>query len=572
MASVIVPIPNQPVYTWQMSFSSIGMRGNVIGTATTIPIYESVITGTQSILYIPVTYTGRDHKGRIYIHGFHLAEHSILGATRYRIPMIVRIWNYVLTGINVIANIMDMDHHVNVIATASHDTGAMHHTYLHLGGIETINWIKLCFTITGIKRMIYTMYTSLPDIRRKYKVAMQNLEDLIIRKFRSCTDIMTVERTYKTSVSNLRDTITTRMKVGVSVLTQIIENIFKLKTDIANSDIERSFKLQVKLWGSELVQTLKLSVSVLNAQLYRTIKLSVDITGKVLQGIMSYILFLLESYDVEKTLNVHIPLAPHTREERNIIKFDATLTERISNIHSHLVQHIKTAGWTIFQLLQSIHDRLLKMDIIQSLKNSMISIWTAPEWLNRELAVHTKAESFQAALNLFIHTEQFRDEKVLLEIDLMSWLGETTVKFDPTNHPRANTLNVMITVCETWVLAYLSFIPDELINHINVRMSTCSHEMSSILQWYLHGGRVSNHGGNEVIFDLGDVDPIGPIPPVPSRQWEGGWVEDPFKGVGYIPAADSTGYGSPSVQDWLSNVNMFWDNASEPFIKKGGTP
>lgn len=582
MASIVGPVPNQPVYVWQPSLSTIGMRGNIIGTATRLPIYGNTITGTQTVMLIPVLYTGIDHRGRIYIHGFHLPAQSIIGATRFRIPMIVRIWNYVATGINVIATFIEKHAEVNLIATASHNSGAMYHTYMHLGGIQSIGWLKLCFTITGIKRVALVMYNSfanliyhpklyLSDFRgriaNKVKLQVSVLRDRIIAKLKVSTSILEITHHSLLMVSDLRDTITNKLKLSASVANNDHTRVAKLFTNVDNSDIKKTFKMLVRPWGVALTGNIKLCVRTLNTELEHTVKMSVDLVGKVLVGIMSYIKFLLEGYGVEQKITVRSTADQNSQNMRNMIHVEVLEYKKQVHVLAHaLRKRLAHRLNTIIQLTKTLVDRLLSFQVTKSKKGSDVHIWNTPERIKRSLSVQTKAESFNAKVSLFVHTERFRDEQVLLEINPISWLGEANIKFTPANMPRAALLNVLITVCETWVLAYLNFVPDELLGAINVRMSTCSHEMSSIIQWYLHGGRISNHGkGNEVIFDLGEVDPIGPIPPVPSRQWQGGWVEDPFKGVGYIPASDSTGYGSPSVQDWLSNVEMYWGKASDPF-------
>lgn len=567
MASIIAPVPNQPVYVWQPSLSAINMRGSVVGTATLLPVYGSVITGTQSIMYIPVRYTGLDHRGRIYVHGFHLPVQSILGATRFRIPLIVRIWNYVLTGINVIATVITANDRVEVIANSSHTTGELHHAYMHMGGIETTDWLKLCFTITGIKRLIFTMFNHTYTLKQGVKLRVSTLLRDIINKVRISANILQVKTHFTLMVSNVLDEIIRKFNMQARVRNQDHVRIAKMLAKAATVDLLDSITLHVRLWSVELKALFKASAKIVEPHLEAMFKLSVDLTGKFLTGIMSYIQFLLEGYDVEHTIGVHSTASQNVQNMKNMIHVEAQTHKKEVAVRAHAVRRdIKENIWTIIQLTASAFQKLLSFSLMQSLKNTALRIWSAPEKIERILDVHTKAEQFRAKTTLFIHTEQFRSEEVLLEINPISWLGEVYVKFNPDNLPRASRINVMITVCETWILAYLNFVPDELLGEINVRMSTCSHEMSSIIQWFIHGGRISNYEkSNEVIFDLGDVDPIGPIPPVPSRQWQGGWVEDPFKGVGYVPADNSTGYGSPSVQDWLSNVQMYWNNASDPF-------
>ena len=88
----------------------------------------------------------------------------------------------------------------------------------------------------------------------------------------------------------------------------------------------------------------------------------------------------------------------------------------------------------------------------------------------------------------------------------------------------------------------------------------------SKLQWWLQRIEISNEGySNEIIFDLTDIDIVGPLPPSPIEVWDGGYVDYPFQSMGTkgIQAAD--GYLSPEGNAWIKNVPMIWDQSQPLF-------
>jgi hypothetical protein len=94
-----------------------------------------------------------------------------------------------------------------------------------------------------------------------------------------------------------------------------------------------------------------------------------------------------------------------------------------------------------------------------------------------------------------------------------------------------------------------------------------------LLQWFLHRIDVSNEGySQEIVYDLGTVPPVGPLPPTGDESWTGGYVDYPFKGMGFASSAQSDGYASPEAEDWIKNAKMFWDKETGIFDGKDVTP
>lgn len=560
------PVPNQPVYTWQPTFSVISLRGSVHGESGLIPGYGKVLAGTQQICNIAVVYKGIRKASRFYAHGFHLPVGTIAGSTRFRFPILVRIWNHIMTGINVVARIETYAGYTNIHATASHSTGEMNQTFLHIGGIEKDDWIKLCFTATGITRVLYTMYNCIEVPGKKILLYVSEIGQLSGKVIRTC--------------------VSTSQKLGrrlhISTWVHQVQDLkFKLVTRIANGKLSRTLKSIAHLVWPEIKHfakakaeievpekqmTGKLAFRTVQTSVEGTFRLKVDLLGLHLKKIMSYIRYGLKLRKMEQRLDVH---ADATSYQTTIggsitteVQQSSTKMSLILNIRNWVTSRFQMLCRTGYKKVSSIFQFVTR----KGYKESTLAIDTSNMLIERKLDLLAKLEGFTGKLMLLAHVEEVRDQLLELQVYLISILGETSLKFMPQALPQVRKLNVMISVCETWVLSYLSFIPTEAYKGVEVHISTCSHLVRRVIQWYLTGGRISNQGyGNEIIFDLGKVDPQGPIPPVPTQKWEGGYVEDPFKGVGYVPADDTTGYASPKVDKWLGNVKMYWDDASQPF-------
>lgn len=471
-----------------------------------------------------------------------------------------------MTGINVVARIESFTGSMNVCATASHSTGEMNQTFLHIGGIEKDDWIKLCFTATGITRVLYMMYNCIEVPGRKillYVSEIGQLSGKVIRTF-----------------------VSTSQKLGrrlhISAWIHQVQSLkFKLVSRIENSQLSRTLKSIAHLVWPEIKHFAKakaeievpekrrlgkLSLRTLPKAVERTFRLKVDLLGLHLKKIMSYIHYGLKLRKMEQRLDVHADATSY----QTTIGGSITTEVQQSSTKMSLILNLRNWVTSRFQMLCSTGYKkvssLFQFVTRKGYKESTLAIDTSSMLIERKLDLSAKLEGFSGKLMLLAHVEEVRDQLLDIQAYLISVLGETSLRFRPQALPQIRQLNVMISVCETWVLSYLSFVPTEAFKGVEVHVSTCSHLVRSVLQWYLTGGRISNQGyGNEIIFDLGKVDPTGPIPPVPSQKWEGGYVEDPFKGVGYVPADDTTGYASPKVADWLGNVKMYWNDASQPF-------
>lgn len=584
--AISVPIPNQPLYTWQPTFAVINVHGSVINTGrlSRQPGYGRVIMGTQTLAPIPVFYVGMTHKGRIFIHGYHLPHHTVLGATRYRILIIVQIWNVIVTGIKVVATLIDSVAKINVTSDASYEAGALYTTYMRLGGEEVEREIKLAFTIENIKRFIHLMLSNPGPITRRLWLSAREVNSRLAKRLwlsahppvakinklwlSAAVRKGTVERVHKLS-ARVRTAVLNRAHKLQARIHRIEQRRIKLAAYIRHMFHERIVKLSVRTNDVWLSRVVKLSAQVVNPKIERIIKLSAKVVNPVLEAVMSYLVSRVHGYSAEQTVKVRTSSAI-IAERSPTVSINTAQRVQTGSIQTSLFNHVSKKLSTAFKITQSQFKKVMEFKLGSSKLKSMLAFRGPTSKKSTQIQAHLSSAYIRKGLALIAHVH-YADFVAIVEFEAMSSIGHALLQFRPVSANQVRTLMVMVTLCKTELMAYLSFVPHELIQDLDVLISTCTHMTTSVLQWYLHGGRVSNEGyGNEIVFDLGEVPIYGPIPPAPSRQWEGGYVEDPFKGVGYVPASNSTGYGSPSVNDWIANAKMFWDSPTEPFT--GGTP
>lgn len=532
-----------------------------------MPAYAKVIAGNQQVRLLPVNMTGLDRRCRFYAHGYHLPAGTIVGSTRFRIPMLVRIWNYVLTGINIVARVERFEGQMDVFATASHSSGELNQTFLHLGGLQKDDWIHLCFTTTGVKKVFYTMMNLVGSPFRKVRVFIQNIPELPVRILK-----LLIPEPRKADYRHIvrADVQETKLRGLNRFLADLsdpkLERTMRTNASVAKPKLEKTAKGTAQTGDPLVLRTGKMKATTMGTANNRMFKLTAKLLGISLTGIMSHIKYDLLIQKVQQVFGLHTSAVLYENSKSSKVTAKTFHSYRKISVLTEATQWISGKMAHFFHLMSSKAKALLGLQLYHSRKQSILSIDMSTMQIERRMDLLSRLEEFRGKLLLFVHVEEIRDHIIELQAYILSLLGDTKIQFRPSTLPQVRSLNVMVSVCQTWLLSYLSFVPQEVIRGLDVHVSTCSHTIRHILQWYMVGGRISNQGyGNEVIFDLGQVEPIGPIPPVPSQKWEGGYVEDPFKGVGYVPKDDTTGYASPKVEEWLGNVKMYWDEASQPF-------
>lgn len=600
-----VPVPNQPSFVFNYHLFTINMSGSVTNhkhKVGTMYVHGNTIRGTQTVVGIPVVWTGFTHKGRIFMHGYFLTAYAPFATTRFRIPLIVSIWKLYLGHCNVIATATETQQDTVVYATTDIETEYIKPTWVMIdsgadametmyGHFEMHRISETRHLITPIIRVINVISKVYTRVRNKWK----NLRSYISSHVATPTQyknskvrvrVPTVEQVGHFSL--IARTITPiyekAAKFTVELLSPTIVKTYKLSVHLVNSTIQRTIKLSVTLFNpilkgvhklttslqSGINHTHKVKVDVGNPIIHTRHKLSIHVIHPVIESLHKLKVYA-GACSIEKVLGfIQWLLSGHKIEQHSKFDFKSQQVVRQAGLRISGAQIIK--GWLRAWInLQSI--RVLKLLNIRAhngvSEKALLKIHSAESIYRFDSTVTVYVE-YMKRMQRLLFNYTIKTEEIDLNIDVIPGLAERFVRFQPVNVPQVKWLNIMITVLHSETLSYLNFIADEVVRDKELYISVHWPETVSLLQWYLHGGSVSNDGyGNEVIFDLGEADDGSSgehtIPPIPSRQWSGGYVEDPFKGLGYKPTEESTGYNSPSVESWLSGSKMYWANPTKPF-------
>lgn len=601
-----VPVPNQPSFLFNYNLFTINVRGTVVNEKNklaTLYVHGNTIRGTQTIVGIPVLWTGFSHKGRIFVHGYFLTPYTPFASTRFRIPLIVSIWKLYLGHCNVIANMTETRQDTFITATTDTESEFLKPACVMLSsGLESDEYMNGHFSVNAIAHTRHTMYTATEPVEKHHKflVGLVGAWSYIFTKIRARALPMLHSKTLTTRVSPLPMTQEKQASARVNTLpieqekrgkfittlvNPVVEGTYKLSTHLVTSIINKVYKLSAKLVNPKLNQQHKLSVMLhrfsvkniakLSGNLIRPVtkevhKLKFHVIEPVIQSLHKLKAHLKKPFIEELLGRIEWIVSKRKIEQKGYARVDALRMTKKSAVSMTGMKYIGgKLGVGMHMLAQKV-DSFLRIRAHEELsENSTLTVHSSQVKGDVHQYIHLTAETFRNDIRLLMNYTT-TEEPVELNIDVIPGLAERYVRVKPNNAPQVRWLNLLVTVMNTETLTFIKFATDEMAQDTTVRVSMFEHEVVSLLQWYLHGGLVTNEGyGNEVIFDLGEADDgssgSSTIPPIPSRQWSGGYVEDPFKGVGYEPTSNSTGYVSPKVTDWLSGSKMYWGKASEPF-------
>lgn len=618
MGGILQTAPSQPLYVWPIHTSAIVSTGYVRGNHRfgAVGLHGHVIYGVQSIMVMAPSMKSQMPE-KIFVYGYPLYTwygRTPYGGSRFRIPFIVWVWNYIVSGVNVTAKVGGTTNMVDVCATAGSAVSTLNLTHFDTVQIDSQRDGYIAYTTDKIHRAMYAMFASTPQldihqigihvnvlgrIRRLFGLLVSTRDAQMERHVKlvanfnpnSWTRMVKLnaflhhplnqvakthvalhspylDRTLKTHIAlrspdlnrvlktqiNLRLPYLERtVKTHVALRSPYLERTVKTHINLRSSYLDRTVKTQVSLQTSYLERSFKMFVRPQPSDLVRTFKVSVRPIPCEIEPVWAFIKTNLSSYFHSNTTNVSTTLLHYAQRSIGVHTQLEGLGERTQNI-------------TLSTLRSQQHNTVTThMGLYPESQHMLVaSLLEQPTQRTKVLLTTIRTEQ---KIGVKFNTLVLQERWYRAEIDVLPLLAERNIKFFPSTAPFVEQIGIMVSICRTHLLAYLEFVPDEFQKDLDLIVSTCPYTTSTIMEWYLHGGRITNEGGNEIIFDLGEVDPVGPIPPVPSRTWEGGYVEDPFRGLSYNPGSDSTGFGSPSAAQWVSNTQMWWSSTSDPWVQ-----
>lgn len=599
-----VPVPNQPTFVIGYNPFTINIHGSVTNNkhkVGTMYVHGNIIQGTQILLGIPIRWTGFSQKGRIFVHGYFLTAYTPFASTRFRIPLIVSIWKMYLGHCNVVATMTETQQDTTVYACCSTETEYIKPTWVlidsgkeadesmygHFGVYEISHTRHLLAPVAFIAEIIHKLIARTRDkwsnlhYTIKAQPSVPNKQG--ISKIRA--RVMTGVNEFKFGLTvGILNPLYEKYKLTARIVSPVINNTYSFIVDLVNSTLSNTYKMSVHLINPAFNLAYKMKV-MLHDKFERKIKLSTHTVKQMLEAAPKFKV-RPEKPLIESLHRLKVSVKPRSInrllgfiewlisgskiEQTSKIDFKSQKSEKDTRVKMGTIAVLRGQLRTWLQAQTVKVNKMLSMNTSEGIERKSVMKIHSSESIssyNSFVAMCVKSMENEKKL-LFNYTTH--EEDVDLTIDTLPLLEDRTISFRPTNVPQMRWLNVLVTVLKTETLAYINYIIDEAVKEPEVRVSMHKQEVISLLQWYVHGGFVSNDGtGNEVIFDLGEADdgsgPGGTIPPIPSRQWFGGYVEDTFKGVGYKPVENSTGYVSPGVDSWLSGSKMYWSKPTEPF-------
>lgn len=598
-----VPIPNQPLFTFDYTAVPIGMVVNVVNTQrkmSALHMYCNVSRAARSVIFIPVIRSGFTRRGRIYVHGYFVTPYAPFSSTRFRIPLIVSLWRMYVGYCNVIANMTEVMDYAKVIASSSTDTESIKPTWVLADTAETDESIKGAFSVSSFYSHRHVMNTVTDEKTQASKMMIESGSRDAVQHQKLVANILPIEhnRTIRFKVFSIEVMVSKANKLFARVASNTLDRVHKMKVYVAGSMlgsvhklivmvvpsyITRMFKLKSSLNEQENNAKHKLSVSLIKktqevfakgitrlhrSTLYSMHRMKVHIVRKEIEELLGRIQWLISRRLL--TNKTTAKLMPFKIEQKTAVKATvrSSITSRIKVGISMLAEKAKRL--LHIQSIESVYKELVQVRTHKIENSSSVNVRSSSnKHFSDKHSVRVVSESMDRNFKLKFDY-LIKNENLGVSIDVLPILAERSVLIKPAEIPQVKWLNVLVTVLNTETLVFLHAAIAELEQDTHVRISTFEHETISLLQWYLHGGNMHTEGiGNEVIFDLGEPsdgsDGPGTIPPIPSRHWTGGYVEDPFKGVGYKPEPGSTGYVSPNVNKWLAGSKMYWSSATEPF-------
>lgn len=611
-----VPIPNQPLFTFDYTAAPISMTVNVVNSYNKVSVlhmYCTVGRVARGVITIPVIRSGFTRRGRIYVHGYFITPNAPFSSTRFRIPLIVSLWRMYVGYVNVIANMTEVMDYAKVIASSTIETESIKPTWVLADTREEVESIKGVFGVYSLCTLRYLMNTVMEEIVHHNKMFIDSNNKNTIQYKKFMANILPVERnkTIKFKIFAIEEIISKANKMFVRVKNKTLSRIHRMQVHVAAGLFYSIHKMVAKVVRREIDRTIKMKTDVSNQEHNVMGKLSVtlikrsqEVFSKSIVRLRKSTLFVIHRLkahivrkDIEELLSriqwlitrriirkeTITKLMPFKMEQKTTVRATgrSSVTSKVMVGISMLAEkfkrllHIQTTEAASKNLMQIRMHKIENNNLLYARthsieNNSSVSVkGRSNKHLSDKHRIKIVSESTDRNFKLRFDYLT-RIEQLGVSIDILPVLAERYVLIKPANIPQVRWLNLMITVLNTETLVFLHAAIAELEQDTSVRVSTFEHETISLLQWYLHGGNMHTEGyGNEVIFDLGEPDDgsdgPGTIPPIPSRHWTGGYVEDPFKGVGYKPEPGSTGYVSPNVNKWLAGSKMYWSSATEPF-------
>lgn len=587
---MLVIMLDQPVSAIYNDIGRVPVTLNLHGAISEgrkIPVTANTVQGTASA-FPAIVHPSGDKKDHIVVHLENWGYPGLSGGEGIsKLPVTVRVWNYVINFFKVTAHVEALRQTQEVMAYPNGTPEDKHVTQLVMmpGSFEDD---RIYVTSAAIEKEgePFVIFRVLPWLYQKHRcraaviqvqknyAALVHFSSTLIRQAhafvaRVTVDASTLPQKIATYIKVRRPAVATAYMLVKPLGISVVRGFGYMFAKIVQPGIDKLISLKVFAKPVDLAKTLVQSmVKVVSPNIDGKISLHVftmpmDISYKM------YTLVRIKRVQLDKVLAYLVSELYWryvAKELRNILLNTAHSTKRLTRVrifNNHLSTQkvIVRAGINKFTNGVRVLMQLGKSSIAK-----YINFWL-PFMSKHKHGVAMDIRNKQvvpAKVNLVITNKTVI--KTLVEWQVLATLCKGGLNFILRPYSLLYKTLILANLNGTKFTSLLSVQTSGIDQETMVAFNKCGYIKRGLIQWYLHSNTVSNEGySNEIIFDLGQVEPVGPLPPVPIEEWKGGYVEYPFKGMGHQDTSEAAGYLSPEGDAWVKNVQMVWPMPTELF-------
>ncbi len=576
-----------------------------------IPVTAATLHGTANVIpaFIHTSGTKAPH---LVVHGGVWEFAGVPSKeTKSKFPIWIRVWNYIVNFVSVTAQVEHSRDIVKIYSEGVVDSGEQQVIYLVMSNNAKDNE-KVWVTGTAIESQDtpFVIFRILPWLRDT--VFTKAAPARILKKVKGIirpSGNLSVARQAVLRTSTIVGALATK-SIRFGVRTKEIVMTFNLKASIWHQ-LERIVKAvartraQLKTIVPLKIRTQREWLYLRGNMLVKTVKnsliakplLKVFVLPPALRKVIAHTWVSVSSPAQKAIAFIRTQTRQSTQEWKSLLQV------RVRNVSlAKVVAYLKSdlSWWEVtkkpFKIIADVPRKATRtvMTFWQSIKKTRvvnvrgaiqkavrqnklrldINIPKVIRWLRLPLLPKVKK---QAKVVVPVRYKTERESKILLLTNravvktLMEWgvlasMEKANLHFVVRPYSSLYKLRIMASLNQTFARSFIAVQTSKAEAALRTTFNTCSYFRSGLIQWYLHRNLVSNEGfSNEIVFDLDSLDPVGPIPPAPTEQWKGGYVDYPFKGAGQESIDDASGYLSPEGEEWVKNVKMIWSKPTDIF-------
>lgn len=581
---------SQPIEVLYKELGIFPIGGTVQAETTgTAPIVGHTIEGTASAVPLPLS-IGPDIAPHCCVLGNIENPKGVSGPTCIKFPILVRIWNYIVGFVHVVGIIEGARQPQTVTfesqqTSENRDVTAL--TFSYATSEDGSSPVFIMATIQQIKMAPYIIFTLLThlfkigylhtNVRRVVRGTSHIKVFTYAKQLYASSHLQMHTRKFLHSFTALRTAATSshiQFKAAgkISAISKLVihKNFLRAATGVqflrhrASQICRIALPNTCKLAYSKINTTRK-TITHFAATAFRALPMhlsyfciaKIQVGRVVLDKVLAYLetnVFWLKS-KTQKHVITHA--APTIRKQVKTLILTGTRIQK-----TYILK-----AWAGIQAQLSGLLRACVLTPIRKVKN-LFSLIQQQVYDRRILINPIPVQRQIVALRL--NPAPLVRSIVYLDIDILDTLGKLDIIVRPRYTPIAYIAQLLVSTYASTLNSYALFDIQAFKSQKTLTPRIAATVTKLYLQWFLHKNTVSNEGySNEILFTLGSITPVGPLPPAPQEEWTGGYVAAPFQGSGVKNVEAAAGYYSPKVDQWVKNASMLWGNPPAVFDDEG---